>query len=143
VGLRLSPYGTFNDVSDSSSEETFLAAAQRVSGRGLAYLHLVEPRTSGADSVETPVLGSASRIAKRFDGKVILAGGYNREEAIRVVQQGLAHAVAFGRLFIANPDLPHRLKLDRPLNAYERATFYGGGAQGYTDYPFFEHAAKE
>jgi N-ethylmaleimide reductase len=135
VGLRLSPYGTFNDISDADSESTFLAAVDRVSGRGLAYLHLVEPRTSGADSVETPVLGSASKIAKRFDGMTILAGGYNRDEAIRVVQEGLCHAVAFGRLFISNPDLPSRLQRDRQLNAYNRATFYGGGAPGYTDYP--------
>jgi N-ethylmaleimide reductase len=136
VGLRLSPYGTFNDISDSDSESTFLAAAGSVSGRGLAYLHLVEPRTSGADSVESPVLGSASKVAKTFDGMVILAGGYQRDEAIRVVSKGLANAVAFGRLFISNPDLPRRLELNVPLNPYDRTTFYGGGARGYTDYPF-------
>jgi N-ethylmaleimide reductase len=136
VGLRLSPYGTFNDISDSDSEATFMAAAGSASGRGLAYLHLVEPRTSGADSVKSPISGSARKVAKGFDGRVILAGGYQRDEAIRVSSEGLADAVAFGRLFISNPDLPHRLQLNAPLNPYDRATFYGGGARGYTDYPF-------
>ena len=71
---------------------------------------------------------------KLFKGKVILAGGFNKANAITAIEQGEADAVAFGRIFISNPDLPRRLELDLPLTPYDRSTFYGGSAKGYTDY---------
>ena len=73
---------------------------------------------------------------KQFSGSLISAGGYDRADAMHAVEADLADAVAFGRLFIANPDLPERLRLNQPLNHYDRQTFYGGDEKGYTDYPF-------
>lgn len=141
VGVRLSPYGTFNDMKDSDPVKLFTYVLHELNKRGIAYVHLIEPRSSGAGSsdknlAEAPCTAEIFRDA--FKGPLISAGGYDRADAIRVLETGLADAVAFGRLFISNPDLTERLKQDAPLNKYNRATFYGGNENGYTDYPPME-----
>lgn len=138
VGVRLSPYGSFNDMRDSDPIALFTYVIGELDKRGIAYLHLIEPRSSGAggsDQTVQDVPETAPLFRKVFAGTLISAGGYTRDSAINIVSDKLADAVAFGRLFIANPDLPERLRIDAPLNAYNRATFYGGDAKGYTDYP--------
>ena len=140
VGIRLSPYGTFNDMSDSDPIETFTYVLKELSKRNLAYVHLIEPRATsagggGEDAPADSAPDTAKLFRKAYQGMLISAGGYNRESAIKVVEEGLADAVAFGRWFIANPDLPRRFKENVDLNRYDRTTFYGGDAKGYTDYP--------
>jgi len=138
VGVRLSPYGTFNDMSDSDPVKLFTYVLEQLSSRGIAYAHLVEPRSSlagGQDSVVTEAPETRTIFRKSFKGTLISAGGYVRDEALKAVESGTVDAVAFGRLFISNPDLPKRLELGSELNSYDRQTFYGGGEKGYTDYP--------
>lgn len=138
VGVRLSPYGTFNDMGDSNPVELFTHAIASLSERGIAYLHLVEPRSSssgGSDEVNHNAPEVANLFKSSFAGTLIAAGGFTGESASQSVMEGKADAIAFGRMFISNPDLPHRLKLGVSLNRYDRATFYGGSEQGYTDYP--------
>jgi len=138
VGVRLSPYGTFNNMSDSDPIKLFSYVLAQLSARGIGYAHVIEPRATdagGGDLVYENAPNTAKLFRKFFDGIFISAGGYNRDNAISAVESGLVDAVAFGRLFIANPDLPERLKLDAPLNKYNRDTFYGGAETGYTDYP--------
>ena len=138
VGVRLSPYGTFNDMSDSDTAGLFTYVVSELAKLKLAYLHLIEPRSTmagGSDKTLDDAPNTAGLFAKAFGGKVISAGGYDRDGAIKAVESGEADAVAFGRLFISNPDLPKRLELNAALTPYNRATFYGGGAVGYTDYP--------
>lgn len=139
VGIRLSPYGTFNDMSDRDSLGLFTCVIEQLNPLQLAYLHLIEPRAmdaGGSDRVYEGAPSTAQMFRKLFKGKVIMAGGYHRESAEEAVTAGLADGVAFGRLFIANPDLPARLATGASLNRYDRSTFYGGGEKGYTDYPF-------
>lgn len=139
VGVRLSPYGTFNDMSDSNTQALFTYVTQQLNARGIAYIHMIEPRATSAGGSDTidPNAPCASLLFKPyFHGVFISAGGYTPDTAEAAVATGSADAIAFGRLFIANPDLPERIKTGRELNPYHRATFYGGAAQGYTDYPF-------
>jgi len=138
VGVRLSPYGTFNDMSDSDTQGLFTYVVSEISKLNLAFLHLIEPRSTmagGTDKVIDNMPSAAGLFGKLFNGKVISAGGYNRDNAIEAVETGTADAVAFGRFFISNPDLPKRLEINAALTPYDRATFYGGNAKGYTDYP--------
>lgn len=138
VGVRLSPYGTFNDMHDSDPVALFTYVLAELGKRGIAYVHLIEPRASAAGGAEGTVEnapGTAALFRQAFSGVLISAGGYSAEEAKQAVQNGTADAIAFGRLFISNPDLPARLKAGAALNAYDRSTFYGGDAKGYTDYP--------
>lgn len=138
VGVRLSPYGTFNDMQDSDPVKLFTYVLEQLSARGIAYAHIIEPRSSmagGQDGTVENAPETRSIFRKAFKGVLISAGGYVRNEAMRAVEDGSADAVAFGRLFISNPDLPRRLKEDADLNSYDRATFYGGAEKGYTDYP--------
>jgi len=137
VGVRLSPAGTFGGMADSNPTGTFNHVATQLDAFGLAWLHVIEPRVAGSQVVkegEPPVAARALR--KVFKGPVIAAGGFTRHSAAEAIAEGDADLVAFGRDFIANPDLPHRLRHDLPLNAYERDTFYGGDHRGYIDYPF-------
>ena len=138
VGVRLSPYGTFNDMSDSDTQGLFTYVVTEISKMNLAFLHLIEPRSTmagGTDKVMDNMPSTAGLFGKLFKGKVISAGGYTRENAIETVENNIADAVAFGRFFISNPDLPKRLEINAALTPYNRATFYGGDAKGYTDYP--------
>jgi N-ethylmaleimide reductase len=140
VGVRISPYGAFNDMSDSNPVGLFSYFIEQLNNLNLAYLHIIEPRSTmagGSDQVVSNLPSTSHLFRKLFKGKVIMAGGYDRDSAERDVQSGGADAVAFGRIFISNPDLPERFKLNAALNPYNRATFYGGAAEGYTDYPTF------
>ncbi|MDN7182799.1 alkene reductase [Caballeronia sp. SEWSISQ10-4 2] len=139
VAVRLGPSGTWGDMSDSNPEGLFAYVAQELTKLNLAYVHLIEPRVLGNvddDSKDqNPV--AAQLIRKHYKGIIIAAGGFKGHSAEAVVQAGDADMVAFGRDFIANPDLPERLRHQLPLNAYDRPTFFGGTDVGYTDYPFY------
>jgi N-ethylmaleimide reductase len=144
VGVRLSPYGTFSDMSDSDPVALFGYVISQLDQRGIAFLDLIEPRSSGAggsDKVVQNVPETAKLFRKYFKGVLISAGGHTPETAKADVESGNADAVAFGRYFISNPDLPERIRLGAPLNKYDRSTFYGGAEKGYTDYPFLDKAA--
>ena len=140
IGVRLSPLGQFNDVSDSDPATHYGYIVEQLDKRGLGYLHMVEE----APGAETDVAQAEimKRLRTRWSGFYIVNGGYDGDTAARAVAEGHADAVAFGRLFIANPDLPRRLRQNAPLNEGDSSTFYGGGAEGYIDYPFTEGADK-
>lgn len=136
VGVRLSPHGTFNDISESDPVQLFSHVAQELNQFAPAYIHLVEPRVSGGGEVSAFKGESASStLRKIFKGALISAGGYDQKEGNAAIKNGLADLIAYGRLAIANPDLVERFTVHAELNPYDRATFYGGDAQGYTDYP--------
>lgn len=138
VGVRLAPSGSYGGMSDSNPEQTFGYVADQLNRFGLAYLHIVEPRIKGSDETEDAQQPVASiQLRKIFEGPIIAAGGFDAQGAEAIVEKGDADLVAFGRHFIANPDLPHRIKHGYPLNAYDRTTFYGGDRRGYNDYPFY------
>ena len=145
VGVRLSPFGTFGDMGDSNPEALFTYVLQQLSLREIAYAHLIEPRATGAGG-GLPTNDSAPRTAqifrKAFTGVLISAGGYTAASAEEAIAKGEADAVAFGRLFIANPDLPARFRTGASLNKPNRQTFYGGGELGYTDYPSLAEIAQ-
>jgi N-ethylmaleimide reductase len=130
VGVQLSPTSPLNDMADSDPAATFGHAAEALNRFGLGYLQVFEPldQTVSAPPI-TPSLRS------RFRGVLIANGSYNKEAADGAVASGAADLVAFGRAFIANPDLPERLASGAPLAEPDRGTFYGGDARGYTDYP--------
>jgi N-ethylmaleimide reductase len=138
VGVRLSPRGTFNDITDSNRAATFGHAVDALNDLGLGYLHLVDPVAAGAADDSVPRL--APELRKRFAGPLIINGGFTLERAAAAIEQGEADLVAFGVPFLANPDLPARLRVGATLNTPIRATFYGGDARGYTDYPTLEQA---
>jgi N-ethylmaleimide reductase len=141
VGVRLAPSGTFGSMSDSNPKALFSYVADQLNEYDLAYLHIIEPRISGSYLKEEGLQPVASeQLRKIFNGLIISAGGFDGISAEAILQKGDADMVAFGRHFIANPDLPMRLKLGLPLNLYDRKTFYGGGRKGYTDYPFYKQA---
>ncbi|MGG5823408.1 alkene reductase [Falsiroseomonas sp. HW251] len=126
VGIRLSPGNPFNDIADPAVEETYTHLFRELGKRDFAYLHLLGPK------LDFDVPG----LAKRLSGaRLILNGGYDRDRAEVDLAAGRAEAIAFGTGFLANPDLPERLRRRAPLNAPDSATFYGGDAKGYTDYP--------
>ena len=113
--------------------------AKQLNHFGLAYLHIIEPRIKGNVLIaEGQGHVATARLRKIFMGTIIAAGGFEPDTAEAAVRDGDADLVAFGRYFLANPDLPKRIRLGLPLNAYERATFYTFDARGYTDYPFYE-----
>ena len=138
VGVRLSPFGIANDSGEADPLPLYSFAIQELSKFGLAYLHLIEPRASGAGQAEVDhkdVPSAAELFRPAWPRVLIAAGNFTPASADAAVAAGRADAIAFGRLFIANPDLPDRIRKGAPLNPYHRATFYGGGAEGYTDYP--------
>jgi len=142
VGVRLSPFGSYNDVGDSNPLALYRHVLAELDALKIAYLHLIEAR-DGA-SMEISYVHHALRQLRPFwPGPLIVAGGFNLESAQAAIASGEADAVAFGRLFIANPDLPERLRQSAALNPYERASFYGGGAEGYTDYPALDALCEE
>ena len=137
VGIRIAPSGTYGDMSDSNPEKIFGYLTQQLNRFGLAYLHVIEPRIKGNEEVEDGRAPMAAQLGKIYIGVIIAAGGFKLDSATAILDSGDAGLVAFGRDFIANLDLPKRLKYRLPLNPYNRSTFYGGNAQGYTDYPFY------
>ena len=138
VGVRLSPYGTFNDMSDRDTLGLFTYLMDQLNPLGLSYLHLIEPRATmagGTDKIKEDQPSTSALFRPVYKGNIIAAGGFDREGAESFVSSGQADAVAFGRFFISNPDLPERLARNAPLTPYDRKTFYGGSAKGYVDYP--------
>lgn len=140
VGVRLAPSGTFNDMGDSNRKALFTYVVQQLERFNLAYLHFVEPRADAIASSQAdhPDALTCKYFRSVYNGTIISAGGYDRELANATIAAGDADLIAFGRLYIANPDLVERFALDAPLNPYDRSTFYGGTEKGYTDYPTLE-----
>ncbi len=138
VGVRLAPLGHFNDVGDSDREALFGAVYEMLGARHLAYLHVVE-RFPGAtpDNREEALI---KRLRKRYAGIYIANGDYDKQAGENALATGHADAIAYGRPFIANPDLPERFRRDAALNTPDQATFYGGNETGYTDYPSLDSA---
>ena len=136
VGVRLSPSSTFMSMHDSDPEALFGYVGKELNRFDLAYLHIVEPRIKGDTKVEEDSNGMGVKFFRPiFDGTLITAGGYTRDSGNEVLATEDADLVAYGRLFIANPDLPQRFERQAPLNDYDRSTFYTQGETGYIDYP--------
>ncbi|MFT4152137.1 MAG: alkene reductase [Paracoccaceae bacterium] len=133
TGIRLSPWSNANDVGiDSDTLALFSAVVDFLNTQNLAFLHVIEGQTGGPR--DFPAEGMAA-LRKRFKGVWIGNNGYTRQTAIAAVDSGAVDAVAFGRLYISNPDLAERLATDAALNPLPTENVYGGGAAGYTDYP--------
>jgi N-ethylmaleimide reductase len=137
TGIRISPVTPANDVSDSNPQPLFDYIVDGLNALKLAYIHVIEGATGGPRDFAPFDYGS---LRKRFKGAYIANNGYDFELANKVLAAGAADLIAFGKLFIANPDLVERLKRGATLNAPDKATFYGGGARGYTDYPALDKA---
>lgn len=135
VGIRLSPGGVFNDMNDSNSLETFGHTLRELSQFGLAYAHITQ--VTAQDIAHGAKDGVGPRELRPFwKGNIVSAGGFTKETGNRALAEGWADAIAFGVPFLANPDLPERLRKDAVLNQPDESSFYGGAEKGYTDYPF-------
>jgi len=133
VGIRFSPGGNFNDMHDSNPLETFSHVLHELNCHQLAYVHLIVSTEDDLRHGAVPVPLTVLR--KEFRGPLIIANGFSYATATQALAEDMADAVAFGRLFIANPDLPERFRLHASLNALDEANLYGGAEKGYTDYP--------
>jgi N-ethylmaleimide reductase len=136
VGVRISPSGQWGAISDSDPEATFGYFAEQLNNIPLAYLHVIEPRVKGVETIEegrAPIAAAFLRTV--FRGPIIAAGGFDRAGAEAILQAGDADLVAFGRYFTSNPDLPGRLLRDLPLTPYVREAFWGGTEHDYIDFP--------
>jgi N-ethylmaleimide reductase len=142
VGYRISPFQKFNSMSDGDPSATFARLVSALAELEIGYLHMVETDAPGGPSPET---AAGSFLAARhplfvgvrngFSGALIVNGGYDGARGAAVITSGAADLVAYAKLFLANPDLPRRLAAGAALNEPDKATFYGGGVEGYTDYP--------
>ncbi|WP_027552957.1 alkene reductase [Bradyrhizobium sp. Cp5.3] len=137
TGIRISPVTPANDVSDSNPQALFDHIVDGLSALKLVYLHVVEGATGGPRDFAPFDYAS---LRKRFSGAYIANNGYDFDLATKVLESGSADLIAFGKPFISNPDLVERLKKGAALNDWDKNTFYGGGAKGYTDYPTLEAA---
>ncbi|MGH1540257.1 MAG: alkene reductase [Arenicella sp.] len=137
VGIRISPTGTFNSMSDSAPQALFNTLISELNQFNLAYIHVIEGNTT-TDSGD-PQYVDFSSLRKAFNGAYIANGGYTGESAESSLDKGHSDFIAFGSAFIANPDLPERIKIGAELASADPDTFYGGGAQGYTDYPSLDN----
>jgi N-ethylmaleimide reductase len=131
VGVRLSPINPFNDICDSYPQALFNHVAEALNPFNLAYLHVVEIGMSG----DTPQPFDFAELRRAYHGNYMANGAYDKARGNAAIASGHADCVAYGVPFIANPDLVERFRLDAPLNTADPNTFYGGGEQGYTDYP--------
>ncbi|XP_038681195.1 putative 12-oxophytodienoate reductase 11 [Tripterygium wilfordii] len=138
VGIRLSPFANYMESGDSNPSTLALYMSQSLNKYRILYLHAVEPRMiKPREKAETP--HSLLPMREAFSGTFIAVGGYEREDGNKAVAENYAHLVAYGRHFLANPDLPRRFEVDAALNKYERKTFYTPDPViGYTDYPSLE-----
>ncbi|WP_202304327.1 alkene reductase [Dryocola clanedunensis] len=133
IGIRVSPVGSFQNVDNGPDEEgDALYLIEELSKRGIAYLHMSEPDWAGGKPYSDEF---RQKVRDTFKGVIIGAGAYTPEKAESLIEKGLIDAVAFGRDYIANPDLVERLHRNADLNEQRPESFYGGGAEGYTDYP--------
>ncbi|MDN6298224.1 MAG: alkene reductase [Halomonas sp.] len=140
VGVRLSPFIEIFGLTDDEPEAMAFYLAEEFSRRGLAYLHINEPNWAGGDITLNDDFRRGLR--ERFNGSLMFCGFYDAERAERIIGAGIADAVAIGRPYIANPDLVERFRVGAELNEPDHATFYGGGAEGYTDYPFLTDSPR-
>ena len=141
VGVRISPSGEWGGISDSDPEATFSYVARVLDSYRIAYLHVIEPRVKGDDTLHHDHAPVATKyLREHFSGPIIAAGGFDRESAIAIVESGDADLVAFGRHFSSNPDLPYRLKHDLPLTPYVRAAFWGGSEEAYSNFLTYEES---
>jgi len=140
VGVKLSPANAAHGMTDDDPRALFEHVVQALNGRRLAFLHLSEPVE--ADKEQSLV---STYFRPIFKGRLMADTNYTRETAAAALREGRADLVSFGRMFLANPDLPERMLRNASLNTGNPSTFYGGDAQGYTDYPFLDrnHAAGE
>ncbi len=138
VGVRLSPSGTNYSMEDSDRTATFKYVVDALNTFDIAYFHLMEPNQWGTDTGL-----DAAFFRPIFKGVLMVNGDYNREEANEILKSGMADLISFGRLFIANPDLPKRFALNATLNEPDSSTFYDGDERGYTDYPFLNCVVGE
>lgn len=134
VGVRISPTNPFNDMKDSDPAALFSAFAKELNALGLAYLHILEPIKEEHAFANGPLFVTPI-IRDIYDGNLIVNGGYGLDSANTAIADKTADAVAFGVPYLANPDLTARFKAGADLNEPDQATFYAGGAEGYTDYP--------
>ncbi len=134
IGIRLSPLGQANDIDDSDRETLFTAVYSMISEARLAYLHVVE-EFYGTDTTDAEI-DLLKRLRAGYEGVYISNGGFTADRAVETLASGHCDAVAFGRPFIANPDLPERFRVGADLNPQDPDTFYGGDETGYIDYPF-------
>ena len=138
VGIRISPTGTFNSMHDDDPQTLFNYLTEQLNDYQLAYVHVVERFGEYSDTTF-----DFHDLRQRFNGAYMANGGYNAEKAEKSIQDGYSDLVSFGTPFISNPDLPQRFKLNADLAAANPDTFYGGGEEGYTDYPTLEDAATK
>ena len=138
TGIRISPVTPANDVSDSNPQPLFDHIVDQLNALKLVYIHVIEGATGGPRDI-APF--DYAGLRKRFSGTYIANNGYDFKLATEVLEQNKADLIAFGKQFISNPDLVERLKLGAPLNPFDKSTFYGGGAKGYTDYPALRQQA--
>ncbi|MBV9204084.1 MAG: alkene reductase [Actinobacteria bacterium] len=146
VGVRISPLSPTNGMADSDPAATFTQVARDVQALGTGYLHVIEPGVNG--TLSAPASAQSSELASgffrpMFSGPIIAAGGHTAQTGTARIQHGQADLIAYGQLFIANPDLPARFRLNAPLAWPQRATFYGGGAAGYTNYPALDQPRRQ
>jgi N-ethylmaleimide reductase len=137
TGIRISPVTPSNDISDSNPQPLFDYIVDGLNALKLVYIHVIEGATGGPRDIAPFDYASLRR---RFRGAYVANNGYDFALATRVLDAGAADLIAFGKPFISNPDLVERLKKGAALNEWDKATFYGGGAKGYTDYPTLEAA---
>ena len=136
VGIRLSPHGVLGGTGAFPEVDAqYLALTHSLSSMGLVYVHLLDHSALG-----TPPVPDATKksIRQSFNGTMILAGGFDKDSAEAALEAGRTDLIAFGRLFIANPDLAARLQKGAPMNPLDPSTFYTPGQAGYTDYPRLE-----
>lgn len=131
VGVRISPVNPFNDISDTDPQLLFDHVARELSQFGLAYLHVVEGGMGGVESVPFDF----AELRRNFTGLYMANQGYDKARGNAALAEGRADLIAYGALYIANPDLVERFAKGAPLNAPDQSTFYGGAEEGYTDYP--------
>ncbi|WP_144210526.1 alkene reductase [Shewanella donghaensis] len=134
IGVRLAPLTTLNGTVDAHPQQTYTAAAKLLNKHGIAYIHIAE-----ADWDDAPLMAAEFKQALRdvFKGVIIYAGKYTTERATAAIESGLADMIAFGRPFVANPDLPQRIKNNLPWAAHDPQTLFGGNDKGLTDYPTY------
>lgn len=141
VGIRLAPFITQRGMNDEEAIVAILAASKKFNDVGIAYIHLSE-----ADWDDAPVVTDSFRrdLRKYFEGAIVVAGNYSVETGNKMIGEGLVDFIAYGRKFLANPDLPNRFKNDFPLNAIgDPATLFGGNERGYTDYPLYKEGQPD
>jgi N-ethylmaleimide reductase len=134
VGIKLSPSIPFNSIIDSNPIALYTYLINEFNNLPLAYIHLMNAMypTDNLPQYPRDVLDTFGKLTQHT---VIANGGYTRESGERELERGLAKIISYGALFLANPDLPKRFELNAELNSPDRATMYGGGEKGYTDYP--------